>query len=434
MRPTMRRGNGLFLSTLSLRRATPASIARAALYTNFYPRSPCGERRYPSAVSRPHAAISIHALLAESDLHISDYVRNADISIHALLAESDAHVVPVQHGCQDFYPRSPCGERLSIHFVHLQINVFLSTLSLRRATSSFCPADSQRRHFYPRSPCGERPYIMIITICTALFLSTLSLRRATKPRRLKSRRCVISIHALLAESDLLATRVPHPPRQFLSTLSLRRATKRWYAKQRLRKNFYPRSPCGERPAKCRCRASRPCISIHALLAESDLAAVCYDYYSIGFLSTLSLRRATWPMKRRMYRNDDFYPRSPCGERQVEDKTAKSRKKFLSTLSLRRATMTRWWCARQSAEFLSTLSLRRATTSFGALKMAAFISIHALLAESDLGGTAAGNLTLCISIHALLAESDASNNPQHLPLAISIHALLAESDEVLLCMR
>ena len=35
--------------------------------------------------------ISIHALLAESDLHISDYVRSADIiSIHALLAESDS--------------------------------------------------------------------------------------------------------------------------------------------------------------------------------------------------------------------------------------------------------------------------------------------------------------------------------------------------------
>ena len=34
-------------------------------------------------------------------------------------------------------------------------------------------------HFYPRSPCGERPMQVIIVVVHALFLSTLSLRRAT---------------------------------------------------------------------------------------------------------------------------------------------------------------------------------------------------------------------------------------------------------------
>ena len=36
--------HALFLSTLSLRRATVGNLALQALNLNFYPRSPCGER------------------------------------------------------------------------------------------------------------------------------------------------------------------------------------------------------------------------------------------------------------------------------------------------------------------------------------------------------------------------------------------------------
>ena len=79
---------------------------------NFYPRSPCGERRYWSGVPVVGRSISIHALLAESD-NINSSVNTADqISIHALLAESDAPGTSVFRGW----------------------TLFLSTLSLRRAT------------------------------------------------------------------------------------------------------------------------------------------------------------------------------------------------------------------------------------------------------------------------------------------------------------
>ena len=62
--------------------------------------------------------------------------------------------------------------------------------------------ESQRHNdFYPRSPCGERLFILTITICTASFLSTLSLRRATARRESRQQPAGISIHALLAESD-----------------------------------------------------------------------------------------------------------------------------------------------------------------------------------------------------------------------------------------
>ena len=56
------------------------------------------------------------------------------------------------------------------------------------------------------------------------------------------------------------------------------------------------------------------------------------------------------------------------------------------------------------KFLSTLSLRRATKA--ELKAIAdrYISIHALLAESD-PATSRNNKHNMISIHALLAESD-----------------------------
>ena len=58
-------------------------------------------------------SISIHALLAESDWQAAKALDRLRISIHALLAESDLDhgiaLVPHQH----FYPRSPCGERLS---------------------------------------------------------------------------------------------------------------------------------------------------------------------------------------------------------------------------------------------------------------------------------------------------------------------------------
>ena len=215
----------LFLSTLSLRRATNVSNFTRKAKPYFYPRSPCGERR----------------------------------------SKRSDHLLPT-----NFYPRSPCGERLSCAW-----------------------SASKLGDFYPRSPCGERQYLVrgqrpswgisihallaesdacitIITICTALFLSTLSLRRATR--------------------EPTALRTPH--HIFLSTLSLRRAT-------------------------------TPMTLRH-----------CTTYL---FLSTLSLRRATLFFIGLHLFNSNFYPRSPCGERRLWACPAGSACLFLSTLSLRRAT-------------------------------------------------------------------------------------------------
>ena len=129
----------------------------------------------------------------------------AAISIHALLAESD---------CNLFAAHLPNGQ-------------FLSTLSLRRATtfSAFNP------------PCP-------------LFLSTLSLRRATLHNVNIDPLGGISIHALLAESDW---RMPRHS---------------WWQLY-----FYPRSPCGERLGFAYDGDDHDIISIHALLAESDCDSI-----------------------------------------------------------------------------------------------------------------------------------------------------------------
>ena len=194
-------------------------------------------------------------------------------------------------------------------------SVFLSTLSLRRATGE--PARPVQRsnisihallaesdshtfnltrfqcYFYPRSPCGER------------LASSVVLSNTIK----------ISIHALLAESD-----------------------RRTFRNQQRCSNFYPRSPCGERQRQLDAVTAAYMISIHALLAESDgvcnqkppqarkflstlslrraTVALCGYERAAGFLSTLSLRRATAAADRIRAVFRHFYPRSPCGERRI----------------------------------------------------------------------------------------------------------------------
>ena len=147
---------------------------------------------------------------------------------------------------------------------------------------------------------------------------------------------------------------------FLSTLSLRRATR--YKKHRLQRNFnfYPRSPCGERLAFSFAFLYSTTISIHALLAESDILGRVEVVQRTLFLSTLSLRRATLSPCRIRPLMSYFYPRSPCGERRKSTKFADQKLVFLSTLSLRRATILKVYGYGEN-KFLSTLSLRRATS-------------------------------------------------------------------------
>ncbi len=148
--------------------------------------------------------------------------------------------------------------------------------------------------------------------------------------------------------------------RFLSTLSLRRATVEEVSGDTWARGFYPRSPCGERPGSARGISSGNAVSIHALLAESDLASRLVDMSAAWFLSTLSLRRATKGRAVYLEILSGFYPRSPCGERLLQSGQMSQAQLFLSTLSLRRATFNTTRVGVSGKLFLSTLSLRRAT--------------------------------------------------------------------------
>ena len=68
-------------------------------------------------------SISIHALLAESDMYfLSNIRRLLEISIHALLAESDRGNSIFWRPVLHFYPRSPCGERQMLLYAKAPIN------------------------------------------------------------------------------------------------------------------------------------------------------------------------------------------------------------------------------------------------------------------------------------------------------------------------
>ena len=123
------------------------------------------------------------------------------ISIHALLAESDVAILYLLSFVAYFYPRSPCGERrTNLDKFHKDLT-FLSTLSLRRATPGRAPLSRvigiSIHALLAESDLGG----MSDKLIGSVFLSTLSLRRATNRGSYHVKRHKISIHALLAESD-----------------------------------------------------------------------------------------------------------------------------------------------------------------------------------------------------------------------------------------
>ena len=168
-----------FLSTLSLRRATKA--CRTWTYERL---------------------ISIHALLAESDGASSKYMSYGwDFYPRSPCGERRS-AADLPRPVQDFYPRSPCGERQVLRYGVLTASL-ISIHALLAESDRLKPRQTRTdtRNFYPRSPCGERPMQIVIVIMYTLFLSTLSLRRATTVLTLICPVIAISIHALLAESD-----------------------------------------------------------------------------------------------------------------------------------------------------------------------------------------------------------------------------------------
>ena len=170
----------------------------------FYPRSPCGERPKAAAASACFATFLSTLSLRRATQTQGLKIPALCISIHALLAESDPKRFRDALKHLHFYPRSPCGERHSIMFVNLRVvDISIHALLAESDAKTFEHYYNQY-DFYPRSPCGERLALDQYLNEQEVFLSTLSLRRATLKKIQKLWDAPISIHALLAESDLIA--------------------------------------------------------------------------------------------------------------------------------------------------------------------------------------------------------------------------------------
>ena len=308
------------------------------------------------------------------------------------------------------------------------LSIFLSTLSLRRATYQdkfSIPSDNISIHALLAESDGTGFFVL-------------------------DERHDISIHALLAESDTPTLESLTPTQTFLSTLSLRRATRPVSALYSVNRYFYPRSPCGERRHFSSKQRTLPKFLSTLSLRRATVSQHSPSTVHTKFLSTLSLRRAT-VIASRVYEGNRISIHALLAESDCW--CWECRPPYQISIHALLAESDPWSSLLSSAIilFLSTLSLRRATKPYHEKTTAdCFISIHALLAESDLGNAEAvlrmwnfyprspcgerRRVDFCflcciiISIHALLAESDSIILPPvDTSSVISIHALLAESD-------
>ena len=125
-------------------------------YSNFNPRSPCGER----PVQVP---VDLSGSLFQSTLPVWGATRDAlilgtdlSISIHAPRVGSDRSQRLFFYPLSDFNPRSPCGERPDLRYKPNRISGI--SIHAPRVGSDFCaqPSCMAALDFNPRSPCGER--------------------------------------------------------------------------------------------------------------------------------------------------------------------------------------------------------------------------------------------------------------------------------------
>ncbi len=212
-----------------------------------------------------------------------------------------------------FNPRSPCGERQPSRLLEYRELEFQSTLPMRGATDGFlgkggsnkfqstlpmrgatCPSSRSgpAGGFQSTLPMRGATMQAARSSCRRIFQSTLPMRGATLAEVQADEPHLISIHAPHAGSDEdlhdpgavrpISIHAPHAGSDCRRTRC-----------RRSRRNFNPRSPCGER-----------------LECHRHLPLSC----------------------------EDFNPRSPCGERPVSDIDPELGIEFQSTLPMRGATL------------------------------------------------------------------------------------------------
>ena len=154
---------------------------------------------------------------------------------------------------------------------HHQQDLVCISIHAPRVGSDYPPPPSNRPcgYFNPRSPCGERLARSLGYRRSYAFQSTLPVWGATVGAALTS--CIVA---------------------FQSTLPVWGATVILLFDSHLRRNFNPRSPCGERPGRADRITRSRAISIHAPRVGSDTTSPNSSSSSMVFQSTLPVWGAT----------------------------------------------------------------------------------------------------------------------------------------------
>ena len=324
---------------------------------SFNPRTPCGVRRAVIAFSSSSCRFqSTHSLRSATQI-LKGGGNVPGVSIHALLAECDYVQPDGPPRALSFNPRTPCGVRLCATGRPASCSKFQSTHSLRSATGhhllkrGLVPvsihallAECDLLHpplllnpggFNPRTPCGVRHTPPARPSTLLMFQSTHSLRSATRRRNSHMGSLRVSIHALLAECDLMLTVTNEVCKGFnpRTPCGVRRTTK-----HQNKGNIMFQSTHSLRSATCNhATGTKPCeVSIHALLAECDVSMVA-----------MCVLLAC------------FNPRTPCGVRRDSPRRMILVYQFQSTHSLRSATQpTLYITTQQSKSYFAPTSLKR----------------------------------------------------------------------------
>ena len=215
-----------FLSTLPARGATHRASRDCSNVSHFYPRSPRGERLAQPIHPAVFHAISIHAPREGSDMVSVCVPMFADLFLSTLPARGATEhsmTLTLRGGISIHAPREGSDRRPILTASYG--TVFLSTLPARGATTSAMTAKRTKQDFYPRSPRGER----LIPFAHLILDSEISIHAPREGSDVeidngKPATWAISIHAPREGSDILKRLESMGLIRFLSTLPARGAT------------------------------------------------------------------------------------------------------------------------------------------------------------------------------------------------------------------
>ena len=283
--------------------------------TNFYPRSPRGERHLPGALGGVDNAFL--STLPARGATLPGALGGVD---NAFLSTLPAR------GASRSQPRRGISQNISIHAPREGSDgrALMGTIP-QQNISIHAPREGSDQ--YP--PESDNP--------AGPFLSTLPARGATPLPVIAPQFSIISIHAPREGSDTVGASIWTSERNFYPRSPRGERRHGLAARTGAPEHFYPRSPRGER--HCGVADCGPVrhISIHAPREGSDLKLPDLKFHYMAFLSTLPARGATRYAGGGLKGGFNFYPRSPRGERRRPSCRQNSLDRFLSTLPARGAT-------------------------------------------------------------------------------------------------